>query len=68
MKGEKVMKLTILGIQGCGKGTQAKRIAKEYGTLEKDRKKFFLKNKCIFVKCLTILTNSCKILKCNMIC
>ena len=31
MKGEKVMKLTILGIQGCGKGTQAKRIAKEYG-------------------------------------
>ncbi|MBQ9791429.1 MAG: nucleoside monophosphate kinase [Clostridia bacterium] len=25
------MKLTILGIQGCGKGTQAKRIAKEYG-------------------------------------
>ena len=31
MKGEKFMKLTILGIQGCGKGTQAKRIAKEYG-------------------------------------
>ena len=30
MKGEKVMKLTIIGIQGCGKGTQAKKIAKEY--------------------------------------